>query len=138
MNKTQSKALDLIFPALSLIFLVGILTLFQPCGPREDGSWMSCHWAGRAVAGVAGAMLLLSVLRLFVGPEAKRGLDLALMVLSLLAALIPGRLIGLCMMHDMRCHMLTAPFTAVLSALTALWALCDLIASVRKGKRHEA
>ena len=138
MNKTQIKALDIIVPALSLVFLVGILTVFQPCGPRDDGSWMSCHWAGRAVSGVAGAMLVLSVLRLFGGPGVKRGIDLALIVLSALAALFPGRLIGLCMMHDMRCHMLTAPFTFVLSALTALAALFDLLTSMGKEKRHEA
>ena len=138
MNKTQRKAFDLILPALSLIFLAGILTLFQPCGPREDGSWMSCHWAGRAAAGVAGAMLLLSVLRMLVRPDAKRGLDLALMVLSVLAVLLPGRLIGLCMMRDMRCHTLTAPFTSLLSALTALAAAFDLIVSIRREKRDEA
>ena len=138
MKKVQIKALDIVFPVLSLVFLAGILTAFQPCGPRDDGSWMSCHWAGRAVAGAAGAMLVLSILRLFGEPGMKRGIDLALIVLSVLAALFPGHLIGLCMMHDMRCHMLTAPFTAALSALTALTALFDLIVSIKKGKRDEA
>ena len=138
MKKNQVKALDIVFPVLSLVFLAGILTAFQPCGPRDDGSWMSCHWAGRAVTGVAGAMLVLSVLRLFGEQGMKRGIDLALIVLSALAALFPGHLIGLCMMRDMRCHTLTAPFTAALSALTALAALFDLIVSIRKGKRDEA
>lgn len=138
MNKNQIKALDLVFPALSLVFLLGILTVFRPCGPREDGSWMSCHWAGRAVAGAAGAMLLLSLLRLLVRPGARQGLDLALLVLAGLAILLPGHLIGLCMMHDMRCHTLTAPCTAVLSLLIAAAAAADLILSLRKGRRNEA
>ncbi len=134
MNKPKIKALDIVFPVLSLVFLVGILTVFQPCGPREDGSWMSCHWAGRAVAGAAGAMLLLSVLRLVVRAGAKQGLDLALIALAALALALPGHLIGLCMMHDMRCHTLTAPCTAVLSCLMAAAAAVDLLLSLRKGK----
>lgn len=138
MKKMRVGARDIILLLIPALLLAGILSVFQPCSPREDGSWMSCHWAGRATAGAAGAMLALSLLRLFVSKDAKKGLDLALIVLSVLAALLPGRLISLCMMRDMRCHTLTAPCAAVLSGLTALAALVDLLLSGGKGRRHEA
>ena len=134
MNKIRIRALDLVLLCLGLVFFVGILTVFQPCGPREDGSWMSCHWAGRALAGVAGTMLLLAAFRLAVKPEVKRGLDLALLVLCALAALLPGRLIALCAMPDMRCRTLMAPCAVVFPVLTALTALLDLIVFGRGGK----
>ena len=134
MNKHRIKAPDVVLVALELLFVLGLLTVFQPCGPREDGSWMSCHWAGRAALGVAAAMLAVTVVRLFVRPECRTALDLALLVLCALAAMVPDRLIGLCMLRDMRCHTLTAPFVLVLAFLTALTALADLLLRRERGK----
>lgn len=119
---------DIVLLLLTLAFFLGLLFVFGPCGPGEDG-WMTCHWAGQAARGVAGLMLALAFLRLLPGgPERKIGLDLALICSSMLAVLIPGRLIGLCMMRQMRCHSLMTPAVTVFSFLILLVSLVDLLA----------
>jgi len=49
---------------LNAIFFVGIQTIFAPCAPHEDGTWMTCHWAGEALLGIAAVMLVMSLLHL--------------------------------------------------------------------------
>ena len=49
------KHIILLF-VFSVVELIGIRTFFAPCGPKEDGSWMSCHWAGQAVTGTAAVL----------------------------------------------------------------------------------
>ena len=131
MKKEKPEVIDLIMPAFGILLAAGILTVFQPCGARDDGSWMSCHWAGRAVAGVAGGMVVLSLLRLFLGSGGK-------VALSVLAALFPGHLIDLCMMRGMRCHALMKPYAVILSGLIGLTALADFVLRRRTRKGHEA
>ena len=137
MKKNRIGAMDIALLAASAVFLIGLLTIFQPCGPKEDGGWMTCHWAGQALRGIAAAMVVLAALRLFVSQGAQRGLDLSLAVLSVLSACVPGRLIGMCMMHTMRCHRLMTPFALVMAALTILLAGIDLLQGWKKGKDHE-
>ena len=93
---------DILLPLAALLFLLGLLFVFSPCGAKEDGGWMSCHWAAQALKGVAALALVL-------------------------ALLIPGRLIGLCMMASMRCRSLMAPAVTVFSVLLLALALLDLL-----------
>lgn len=130
MEKKTSKVsvMDIVLLVLSLAFFLGILFVFDPCGPKEDGGWMTCHWAGRAVSGVAGAILATSLIHIFAGDcRTKIGLDLAILPMALLSALIPGKLIGLCMMADMRCRAVTAPAVTVFSVLLIAAAVIDLL-----------
>ena len=136
-KKPSPGATDWLLLGLALVFFVGILTFFKPCGPKEDGSWMTCHWAGQAVTGVAAAMLILAVCRLLGTARFKTGLDAALIVLSALATALPGHLIGLCMMHDMRCRRIMTPCVLVLSILTILAAAADMLLQNKKEPRHE-
>ena len=124
---------DLVLLVLSLVFFVGMLTFLKACGPKEDGSWMTCHWACQALRGVSGAMLLLALLRLVTGGQVKTGLSLASAVLAVLAICIPGHLIGLCMMKTMRCHSVMTPGVMVLSILTILAAAADILLRRKKG-----
>lgn len=129
--KKKPGALDAALLLLSAALLLGVWTVFAPCAPKEDGSWMSCHWAGRAVAGTAAVLTLLAALRLLV-PRARLGLDLAMLPTAALALLLPGHLIGLCMMPDMRCRSVMLPAVTVLSILIAAAAAMDLL--LRRGK----
>ena len=135
MKKTKRyTAGDFLQPGLSLAFFLGLLVVFTPCGPKEDGGWMSCHWAGQALKGLAAAMLLIELLHLLPGrAELKMGLDLALLPLSLLSLLLPGRLIGLCMMASMHCRSVMAPAVTVFSVLILLIAGLDLL--LQRNKR---
>lgn len=122
------SACDILLPVLSLAFFLGLLTVFSPCGSKEDGGWMTCHWAGQALKGVSGVMLVIALLHLLPGrSELKRGLDLALVPLSVLALLLPGRLIGLCMMAQMRCRSVMTPAVTVFAVLLAVVSVLDLV-----------
>lgn len=135
MNEKQKRVCwtDLALLVIGLAFFVGMLSFLSACGPKEDGSWMTCHWACQALRGVAGAMLVLAVLRLLLRPRARVGLDLGSIVLALLAVCIPGRLIGLCMMKTMRCHTVMVPGAILAAVLTILAAAADLFIQHKKG-----
>lgn len=127
-KKKTISILDIVQTVVSLCFLLGILFVFGPCGPKEDGGWMTCHWAGRAVTGVAALLLVLALVRLPVkDSRIKLGLDIAVLPAALLAALIPGRLISLCMMADMRCRSVMQPAVTVFAILLIVLSAADIL-----------
>ena len=136
--------LELALAVASVLYFGGLLLVFGPCEAKEDGSWMSCHWAGNALLGVTGVMVLLALLHLlFRSPERKQGVDLSIVLLSLLSALLPGGLIHLCMMAQMRCRQLTRPAALAFGIFLCLLALTDFvwqgraIKMERKGAGHD-
>ena len=125
---------DAILFVLSAALFAGVLTVFAPCGAKEDGGWMTCHWAGNAVAGVAAVLTALVIMRLFVkDTKARLGLSAAMIPAALLSALFPGRLISLCMMPAMRCRAVMSPAVTVLSVLIIAAAGIDVAAQHKKG-----
>ena len=103
---------------LNAIFFVGIQTIFAPCAPHEDGKWMTCHWAGEALLGIAAVMLVMSLLHLLpLRTGMKEGLVFAMIPVSFLIIVLPGRLIPLCMMETMRCHVIMQPAVTVIAVL---------------------
>ena len=118
---------DIILCLISVLFLIGILSIFKTCGPMDDGSFMTCHWAGNAIAGLAAVLTAIAVLHLFVSSQVKIGLDLAIIPTAILAAILPGNLISLCMMDSMRCQSVTRPATIIFSVLLIVIAIIDLL-----------
>ena len=132
--KQKINALDVILLALSAALLLGVLTVFAPCGAKEDGGWMTCHWAGRAVAGAAAVLTALAAMRLLMKDRKTRlGLSAAMIPTALLATLLPGRLIPLCMMPSMRCRAVMSPAVTVLSVLIIAAAVIDAASGRKKG-----
>ena len=132
--KQKINGFDVILLALSAVLLLGVLTAFAPCGAKEDGSWMTCHWAGNAVAGAAAVLTALAVMRIFAKDgKAQSWLSAAMIPTALLAALIPGRLISLCMMPSMRCRAVMSPAVMVLSVLIIAAAVIDAASGRKKG-----
>ena len=124
---------DYILPVFAFVLLLGLFFAFGPCGPREDGGWMTCHWAGQALKGIAELELVLSLLHLIPAPDQRKiGLDLALIGTSVLALCVPGHLIGLCMMADMRCRSVMTPAVTVLSVLLIAVCVADLLTRRKK------
>ena len=118
---------------LNAIFFVGIQTIFAPCEPHEDGTWMTCHWAGEALLGIAAALLAIAVMHLVIPrAQVKLGLALAMIPISVLALVLPDHLIDLCMMETMRCHTVMDPAVTVLSLLNIMTAGADIYV-YRKG-----
>ena len=133
MKKKEIGVADILLLILSSALLLGVLTVFAPCGPKEDGGWMTCHWAGNAVAGVAAALTACAVARILVG-KARFGLDFAMIAMAALATQLPGRLIPLCMMADMRCRAVMKPAATVCAVLIIAAALWDILARARKAE----
>ena len=126
-------ACDILLPLLALAVFLGLLFVFGPCGPKEDGGWMTCHWAGQALRGLAGALLVIALLHLLPGrAELKMGLDLATLPLSVLALLLPGRLIGLCTMASMQCRSIMRPAVTVFAVLLIIVSALDLLMRRKK------
>lgn len=126
-KRRKVGATDLVLLILSILFLAGILTVFGPCGPTEDGSFMTCHWAGNTVAGLAAVLVVLSLIHLAVSdPKIKTGLSAAAVPVALLAAYTPGGLIHLCMMGSMQCRAVMRPAAILLSVLVIAAAIFDI------------
>ena len=124
---------DILMVVLNLIFFVGIQTVFAPCEAHPDGSWMTCHWAGQALMGIAAALLAIAVMHLVIPrAQVKLGLALAMIPISVLALVLPDHLIDLCMMETMHCHTVMTPAVTVLSLLNIMTAGADIYV-YRKG-----
>lgn len=118
----------LLLTALSVLLFSGLLTFLQPCGAKDDGSFMTCHWMGNAAAGASALLCVISCLRTFIpGKDTKKGLSLALTAASVFTALIPNGLIGTCMMETMQCNSVTKPAVTCFAAAIALLAAVDTV-----------
>lgn len=125
-NDRRIGVSDILLLLFSAMDLIGIRTFFAPCGLKEDGSWMSCHWAGQAVTGAAVVLVVLALVHLLVRDRGmKLGLDAGLAATAVCSALLPGTLISLCMMADMRCHRLMVPGVTVCAVLVVMSAVLD-------------
>ena len=126
-KKRRCGITDILLVVLNLIFFVGIQTVFAPCEARPDGSWMTCHWAGQALIGIAAALLAIAVMHLVIPrAQVKIGLSLAVIPVSVLAFAVPDHLIDLCMMETMHCHTVMEPAVTILSLLNVLLVAADI------------
>lgn len=127
-NKKRVGVSDIMLLAVGIVFIIGIFTFFRGCGPAEDGSWMTCHWAAQAIKGIS-AVILVDVVAHVIIPDAriKMGLSTGLIPLAVLAMVVPGHLINLCMMNTMRCRAVMTPGTIIMSVLVIIAAVADII-----------
>ena len=132
----QNRFSDYLPAVLSVLFLLGILFVFHPCGPKEDGSWMNCHWAEQAVFVMGCALTAMAVFVLISGKsEAGAGAALSMTALSAAAALTPGLAINLCMMTTMHCHTVMRPAVIVICALIAVTGAAHTFLTLKGGKK---
>ena len=124
---------DIIVLIVSVIFLIGTFSFLKPCGPQEDGSFMSCHWAGQTLTGLAIILLVMALILLFIpAPAGKQGVALAMVPTGILTAVVPGGLIHLCMMETMRCHAVMKPGARVFGIIIAVLAIVSVILNARR------
>ena len=136
MRKHSTLAPEITLIALSLLLLIGLMTFASPCAVHEDGSWMTCHWAGQALKGLAALLTALSaLLAIFRDRGVKRGIALAMIPAALLAIALPGSLIGLCGMETMRCRMIMRPTALVVGVLVAALSAIEFVLTGNREKR---
>ena len=137
-RKIRIGVTDIALLALCAVLLIGTLTFLTPCGQKEDGSWMTCHWAGQTSVALAAVLLTMAVMHAVVPKGGvKLGIDLAVLPAAVLVSQVPGHVIGLCMMETMRCQAVMRPGIAVLAVLIAAAAAWDLVLRLKAGKTHE-
>ena len=136
MNKKRLVIPDVILFALCAVYFIGTMTFLKPCATHDDGSWMTCHWAGQALVGLSCALAVLSALKLaFSSAQVRLGIAIATIPSAVLAVFIPGQLISLCMMNSMRCHSVMRPGATVFGVLIAAISLIDALMLARAAKR---
>ena len=126
--------------ALSIILLIGNNTWFKVCGPKDDGSFMACHWAGRMITACAVLILVLTAAHIvFKDVKAKLALDLSIGCTAVMTLLAPGTIIGLCGDSMMMCRAHTQPWTIGLSAAIILAVCLDAFVSrsLTEGEKHK-
>ena len=137
MKKTQIT--EIIMIAAEAVLLIGNNTWFKVCGPKDDGSFMACHWAGRMVTACALLLLALSIAHfIFKDLKAKAAADLSVGLTALMTLLTPGMIINLCGMPEMMCRAHTQPWVIVLSAVIIVAAAFDafLVRSALEAEKH--
>ena len=124
---------DILLLVLNIALCAGVKLLFHACGAKDDGSFMSCHWAEQAVFAVSVGLAAAGVLRLFLNRQAKAGAALVMSLVSVVTALIPGIFIRLCMMNDMRCHAVMRPAVVIVCVLIAVTGIADALLARKEG-----
>ena len=133
-KNTAAMIADIVLLVLCAALMLGVRLVFHACGPKEDGSWMTCHWAEMSVFALSIAMTVTALARLLVRDEGmRRGMALALVPFAGAAAVLPQGVVRLCMMQDMRCHAVMRPAVIVFAVLIAVAAVVCTV--LRRGEK---
>lgn len=138
-QKRHIRPLAAVLFVICLIYTLGLFTFFHACGPKEDGTFMTCHWAEMALRGVALVMLIQSAFIFLheglsaAGHDAlaNRFPDLSasgptLVPLAVFSAVLPGHVIPICMMESMRCRSILSPYALLMNLLIVIIAAIPL------------
>ena len=121
--------------AISILLAGGIMTVFRACAQKEDGTWMHCHYAQMNVFYIAVVMVVISLINLFVSNRKfGAGLWAVSIILSIIVILIPGTIMGMCMMDTMRCWAVMKPFVMIVCVLMIIVSLVGNVMDMRAGK----
>ena len=115
---------------ISLVITIGSQTFLSPC-IHEDGSFGSCHWAGRALCGVGIVLCFIAVFSLW-KENARFGGYLSAIPTCVLGILMPGKIIDLCHMSTMRCRMVMQPAMIILFSIALFCTVTGAIMTRRK------
>lgn len=138
MKKIKCRIGGIVMTVLSIVLTVGVETVFPACGPKDDGSWMTCHHAGQAVFGMGIALTVISIISLVAGSgKVGAGASLAAVPLAVVTALMPGVFIGLCMMTSMHCHTVMRPAVIVICVLIACAAAVNALLILKKAGKSK-
>lgn len=137
MKGIKDRTAGIIMTVLSLVLTIGVKSFFSACGPKDDGTWMTCHWAEQAVFGMGIVLTVISAAVLVMGRKpAALGASLAAIPAACAIVFTPGVLINLCMMTNMHCHTVMRPAVMVISVLIAVTAAVNSVVMVRGGRRN--
>ncbi|MDO5344529.1 MAG: DUF4418 family protein [Lachnospiraceae bacterium] len=126
MKNRKIHVFDIVILILFCFLAIGVITFLGPCGVHEDGSYSSCHWAGRILFGLGIVGILEAVLAVFLQNQFRLGVNAAVFLQAVLMVMIPGKVVSLCGMSTMRCNLIMKPGVQVISLVIALLAAMNL------------
>ena len=116
------------------LIAAGPVFIFPVCEDMGDKR-MKCFWTMRAEIGVGAVIGLLGVIILFTASkEIRIGIESALTLLFVYAALIPDVLIGVCGGNHMRCKTLTLPALNIIGAVGIVYSVVSVFLLVKSVK----
>ncbi|MBT1171878.1 DUF4418 family protein [Bifidobacterium sp. MA2] len=113
-------------PAIVLGALIAVApqTFAHAC--QGHGTPGACHYSQQAATGIGAAILVLGVIALFVDPRVRIGLNVAVIVDTVLLLAVPTVLIGICKGTMMHCRMVMLPTLVVLGVLALAFAVIGI------------
>ena len=132
-TKKKVVPMDIVLLLVSLWMFFGVKLVFHACEAMDSESIMACHWAEQLIFGVAGVLVLQSILLIATARKGTRlGISLSMIPTALLTTVIPGTLVKLCMMNTMRCQSVMKPAVITMGIVTAICALTNAILEWRE------
>ena len=124
--------------AMAIVLIGGVLSFAGPC-VHDDGTSATCHTASYLIV-ASGLIASVCALAAFFlkRPLAAGAFSLIAALGGLCAALAPGTLFTLCMMHTMRCWTVMRPFALICGGILCLSALCAAITLFHTHRKHYA
>lgn len=124
----KKNVVNIILLFLGIFLTVGVKLFFAPCGQKEDGSYMTCHWAGEMVFAIGIVLSILAALSIVVkNAAAKSAFSIAILCTAVLTAFVPKHIISLCMMADMKCRSVMQPAVMVTSIIIAVLSIVNVV-----------
>ena len=137
-SKCKIAFTDILFLALSIIYLVGIKLWFPVCGVSGD-MVMSCHWAGEVLSALSVLLVILSLIHMVIPDERiKAGIDISGAGIAVLSMIIPGNIITLCKNSEMPCRANTSLWTIIFMVIICVIICVDIFVylQMQSGKKH--
>lgn len=133
--KKKIDIVGVIFLAVAVFLITGLFVLFPVCGPKDDGSFMRCHWASRALLGSGIISAALSVVHLVINDvKAKGAVALVQTFIGIYNIALVTFLIGLCKMETMQCVAVTKPSVIVISIVLIAVGIFGAVRNLKPGK----
>jgi hypothetical protein len=137
--KRKNSLVGIAILVLGILLSAGAAWLFPTCGPKEDGSWMKCHWSGQVTIGIGIVIVVIALAYLFFSDESTRaGLSLAVIPVGALEIAVLNGLIGLCGMAEMQCRSVTKPAATIIVSVLIVIAIVNAVWLLRRRSYGQA
>lgn len=130
--------ISIIITVLGALLAIGAQTFFKACGVKEDGSWMTCHWAGQVSCMLGIVIAVQGIISLLIkNKKAQGAVFLSIAPVSLLCCFIPGTVISLCAMSGMHCRSVLRPAVIIIGVIVTAVSLCGALYGLKGEKEDE-
>ncbi len=112
---------------LGIILAAGTEFVFHGCGVHDDGNYGRCHYAQHVIVAFGILVAISALVSVFIKTkEALVAVSIITSVEAVIAILVPGIIVPLCMMETMRCNTLMRPFATIVSAIILIVSVGNL------------